>query len=144
MMMRENKEIARLFFEESWVKGNLEIVDKLTSSDFKAHYPIFPEPLDRDEFKSFVEAVHTGFPDLQLTITDTIAEADKVVICWTAKGTHKGQINLLNLPPTGRSVVYTGVEIFRLGEGKVVEGRAEEDTLGLLQQLGVLPALSSF
>jgi steroid delta-isomerase-like uncharacterized protein len=141
MVMLENKEIARQFFEETWIKGNLAIVDELTSPDFKAHYPIFPTPLDRDGFKAFLVDVHAGFPDLQLTITDTIAEADKVVICWIAKGTHKGQINLLNLPPTGRAVAYTGVEIFRLCEGKVVEGRAEEDTLGLLQQLGVLPTL---
>ncbi len=141
MVMQENKEIAKRFFAETWIKENLEIVDELTSPDFKAHYPIFPEPLDREGFKSFVEAVHTGFPDLQLIMTDTIAAADKVVICWIAKGTHKGQISLLNLPPTGRTVSYTGIEIFRLREGKIVEGRAEEDTLGLLQQLGVLPTL---
>jgi predicted ester cyclase len=117
------------------------MVDELTSPDFKAYYPIFPAPLDREGFKSFITDVHAGFPDLQLTITDTIAEADKVVICWAAKGTHKGQINLLNLPLTGRAISYTGIEIFRLSEGKVVEGHAEENTLGLLQQLGVIPTL---
>lgn len=137
----KNKEIAQRFFEETWIKGNLEIVDEFTSPDFKAYYPIFPEPLDCEGLKAFLVDVHAGFPDLQLTITDTIAEVDKVVICWIAKGTHKGHINLLNLPPTGRAVSYTGVEIYRLSEGKIVEGHAEEDTLGLLQQLGVLPTL---
>jgi steroid delta-isomerase-like uncharacterized protein len=140
--MLGNKEIARLFFEETWSKGNLAIVDELTRPDFKIHYAIFPEPLDREGFKLFVTDVHSGFPDLKLTITDTIAEADKVVICWTAKGTHQGHIKLLNLPPTGRAISYTGVEIYRLSEGEIVEGRAEEDALGLLQQLGLIPALS--
>ncbi|WP_416671176.1 ester cyclase [Egbenema bharatensis] len=141
MLMLGNKEIARLFFEETWSKGNLAIVDELTSPDFKIHYTIFPQPLDREGFKSFITDVHAGFPDLQLTITEMIAEADKVVICWAAKGTHQGLIHLLNLPPTGRAISYTGVEMYRLSDGKIVEGRTEEDALGLLQQLGVIPAL---
>jgi predicted ester cyclase len=141
MLMLDNKSIARSFFEETWSKGNLTIVDEMASPDFKIHYTIFPNPLDREGFKSFITDVRTGFPDLQLTITDAIAEADKVAICWLARGTNTGPIKLLNLPPTRRSISYTGVEIYRLSEGKVVEGRTEEDALGLLQQLGVIPAL---
>ena len=70
-----------------------------------------------------------------------IAEDDKVAISWTAKGTHRGEIKLLNLPATEKSVSWTGIIIYRIAEGKVVEERGEEDALGLLQQLGLIPKL---
>ena len=141
MSAQENKAIARTFCEETWGKGNLAAVDRFTSSDFKVDYPILPAPLDREGFKSWVADTHTGFPDLQFTITDAIAEEDKVVITWTAQGTHQGEIKQLNLPPTGKSVSWTGVIIYRIIAGKVVEERGEEDALGLLQQLGLIPTL---
>jgi predicted ester cyclase len=126
MSAQENKAIARAFCEETWGKGNLAIL---------------PAPLDREGFKSWVADTHTGFPDLQFTITDAIAEEDKVVIRWAAQGTHKGDIKLLHLPPTGKSVSWTGIIIYRLVAGKVVEERGEENALGLLQQLGLIPTL---
>jgi len=141
MSAQENKAIARAFCEETWGKGNLAAVDKFASSDFKVYYHLFPAPLDREGFKSWLVDTHAGFPDLQFTITDAIAEEDKVVITWTAQGTHQGEIKQLNLPPTGKSVSWTGVIIYRIIAGKVVEERGEEDALGLLQQLGLIPTL---
>ena len=70
-----------------------------------------------------------------------IAQEDKVAISWTAKGTHRGEIKLLNLPATEKSVSWTGIIIYRIAQGKVVEERGEEDALGLLQQLGLIPKL---
>jgi steroid delta-isomerase-like uncharacterized protein len=135
------KDIAQEFCEQTWGKGNLAVVDELASSDFKVYYPILSGTLDREGFKSWVADTHTGFPDLQFTITDAIAEGDKVAISWTAQGTHKGEIKLLNLPPTQKSVSWTGIIIYRIAEGKVVEERGEENALGLLQQLGLMPTL---
>jgi steroid delta-isomerase-like uncharacterized protein len=150
MSAQENKAIARAFCEETWGKGNLAAVDKFASSDFKVYYHLFPAPLDHEGFKAWLVDTHAGFPDLQFTITDAIcasqqrfaiAEEDKVVITWTAQGTHQGEIKQLNLPPTGKSVSWTGVIIYRIIAGKVVEERGEEDALGLLQQLGLIPTL---
>ncbi|ARV59316.1 hypothetical protein BZZ01_12385 [Nostocales cyanobacterium HT-58-2] len=140
MSAQQNKAIARQFCQQTWGKGNLAIVDELAHPDFKLYYPILSGTLDRESFKSWLVDTHTAFPDLQFTITDAIAEEDKVVISWTAQGTHKGQIKLLNLAPTQKSVSWTGIIIYRIAEGKVIEERGEEDALGFLQQLGLIPA----
>ena len=80
----------------------------------------------------------SAFPDLRLTIDDLIAEGDKVVARWTAQGTNTGE--LMDMPPTGKESKVTGISILRISRGKVVEQRANWDTMGMLQQLGVVPA----
>ncbi|GAA6624224.1 ester cyclase [Scytonema sp. NUACC26] len=139
MLTQQNKEIAREFCYQTWGKGNLAVVDELASSDFKVYYPILPETLDREGFKVWVADTHTGLPDLEFTITDAIAEGEKVAITWTARGTHKGEIKLLNLPPTFKSVSWGGISIYRIVEGKVIEEQGQEDVLGVFQQLGLIP-----
>ena len=80
-----------------------------------------------------------AFPDMHLTAEDMIAEADKVVQRLTARGTHQGE--LMDIPPTGRQITVTAIEIFRLAEGKIAEQWVALDNLGLLQQLGVIPPM---
>lgn len=139
MSVQENKAIAQQFCEQTWGKGNLAVLDELASSHFQAYYCIFPQALNRAAFKAWVEDIHTAFPDLDFKMTDVIAEGDKVVISWTAQGVNKGQIKFLNLPPTMKLIKWTGIIIYRLSEGKVVEERGEEDALGVMQQLGLIP-----
>lgn len=133
------KEIALRFFQQTWAKGNLAAVDQMASENFQVRYPILPKPLDAEEFKAWVMDTHTGFPDLQITVTDAIAEADKAVVAWRAQATHTGELKLLNLPPTGRSISFSGIVIYHIVAGKVVEERGEEDALGLLKHLGLIP-----
>ncbi len=80
----------------------------------------------------------TAFPDLHLTIEDEIAEGDKVVTRVTARGTHQG--SFMGIRPTGKRAVVTGIVIDRFANGKTVEAWNNLDDLGLLQQLGVIPA----
>jgi predicted ester cyclase len=79
----------------------------------------------------------TAFPDLHLTIEDLIAEGDKVVDRQTARGTHQG--TFMGIPPTGKQITVTAMNISRIVGGKIVEHWVELDTLGMLQQLGVVP-----
>jgi steroid delta-isomerase-like uncharacterized protein len=79
-----------------------------------------------------------AFPDLKITVEDQIAEGDKVVTRWTAEGTHDG--DLPGLPASGRSSTVTGIGIDRIEGGKIVEAWGNWDTLGMLQQLGAIPA----
>ena len=81
----------------------------------------------------------TAFPDLQFTIEDMIAEGDTVVVRYTTRGTHQG--NLWGIPPTGKQVSGTGMFIDRPVNGKAVEQWINGDDLGLLQQLGVIPSM---
>ena len=132
MSLSENKAIALKFCEQTWGNANLQAIDQLASPNFQVDYPILPQPLDSQSFKAWVADVHTGFPDLQFIIKEVIAEGEKVVISWIAKGNHTGKIKMLNLAPTGKFVSYTGIIIYRLSEGKIIEESGEEDALGLL------------
>ena len=90
-----------------------------------------------EQYKQLVTMYFSAFPDLHLTIEDQIAEGDKVVTRWTARGTHQGPF--MGIPPTGKRAVVTGIAIDRFANGKFVENWNNGDDLGLLQQLGVVP-----
>jgi predicted ester cyclase len=83
--------------------------------------------------------VSTTFPDLHFTIENMIAEGDFVAVRHTARGTHQG--NFRGIPPAGKQVIVTGVIIDRVANGKIIEEWGNQDWLGLLQQLGVIPAM---
>jgi steroid delta-isomerase-like uncharacterized protein len=134
---QNNATIARTFCEEVWGKGNLEALHQLTRPDFRIFYPIMTTPMDRDSYGGLMADVHTAFPDFRVTLNDIIAKGEKVVIAWTAEGTHTGHFELLNLPPTGNAIRYTGMVIYRIDDGYVAEGRGEEDIPTLLRQLRV-------
>ena len=85
----------------------------------------------------FFNMLFTAFPDLHGTIQDIIAEGDKVVDRMTCEGTHQGMF--MGVPPTGKSVKWSFIDINRIADGKVVEHWAEVDTMGILQQLGLVP-----
>jgi steroid delta-isomerase-like uncharacterized protein len=136
-MSEQNKAVLRRQFEEVWSRGNVALVDELFASDYLGHAP--PDEVDgREGMKRYVSTVRTEFPDLQFTVEDQIAEGDRVVTRWTASGTHKGQFQ--GIPPTGRQMTMTGITIFRIANGKLVEGWTNADILGMMQQLGVIPA----
>src|SRR5207248_5341565 len=80
----------------------------------------------------------SAFSDFQHTIEDQITEGDKVVTRVTASGVHTG--DFLGIPPTGKRVTMTGIDLYRIAGGKIAEEWAEPDVLGPLQQLGVIPA----
>lgn len=136
--VQRNKQIAQQFFIATWGQGNVEAVDHFTSPDFIVDYPVLPAPLERSGFKAWVADIHGAFPDLAMTINDVVAEGEKVVICWTAKGTNSGPIGFLNQPPTHKTVCFTGILLYRIVNGCIVEERGEDDVLGLFRQLGLL------
>ena len=88
--------------------------------------------------KQFIGMYLTAFPDLQFKIEDMIVEGDRVVARLTTSGTHKGAF--MGIPPTGKQTSVTAIDINRMAGGKSVEHWLEMDTMGLLQQLGVIPA----
>ena len=136
MSTAEHKEIVSRLVEEAFGQGNLDVVDELLAPDSVGH--AFPDELHGpEEVKRFVSAFRNGFPDLQFEVRDVIAEGDKVVARWVARGTHEGEFN--GIPPTGEQIRMTGITIERLEDGKVVEGWTNRDALGMLQQLGVVP-----
>ncbi len=136
-MSQENKALIRRAIEEVYNQGNLATIDELVASDFVMHAPSgdIPGPAGA---KQFVTMLREAFPDLHLTIEDQVADGDRVVTRWTSEGTHLGEFQ--GIPPTGKHGTMTGIDIDRVVDGKVVECWVNEDDLGLLQQLGVIPA----
>lgn len=83
-------------------------------------------------------AAVAAMPDLEITLDDLVAEADKVVLRYTLTGTHRGTA-FMGLPPTGRRIAVPGIAIFRLADGAIVEHWSVLDTMALVQQLGIIP-----
>jgi steroid delta-isomerase-like uncharacterized protein len=79
-----------------------------------------------------------GFPDLRFAIEDTVAEQDKVVICWTFSGTHKG--DFMGVPATDKKVSVDGITIHVLSKGIIMDSYVSLDMWGMMQQLGVITA----
>ena len=77
--------------------------------------------------------LRNAFPDIKYTVEDMFGEGNKLVARWSARGTHKG--DFMGIPPTGKQVYFTGIEIIRIEDGKAVEEWEELDRAGLMQQL---------
>ena len=138
MSTEENKVLARRFLEEVFSEGNLDAIDELFAPDWVDHDAARPEALHGSEgARQLVEGYRGAFPDLHITVEDQVAEGEKVVTRWTARGTHQGE--LLGIPPSGNQVTITGITIDRFSGGKMVESWDNYDALGMMQQIGAIP-----
>jgi steroid delta-isomerase-like uncharacterized protein len=136
--IEENKRLAARPHEEVFNQGNLDAADGIFSSDFAQYEPHLP-PLPRgpEGVKRLASMLRAAFPDLQLRLDETVAEGDNVVHHWTFQGTHQGEFN--GISATGRRVVISGIDIWRVRDGKLTENQQIVDNLSLLEQLGVVP-----
>ena len=137
MSTEDNKAHVHRGFEAVNQK-NLAVFDELLTPDVVFHNASATMQ-GLEAYKQFLSMYMTAFPDLHFTIEDMIAEGDTVVARFTTRGTHQG--NLMGIPPTGKQVSGTGMFIDRIVNGKGVEQWFHTDDLGLLQQLGVIPAM---
>lgn len=139
MSVPENKKIAERFMQV-WGNGSLDIIDELAAPSLVVLYPIFPRVIQSPAaFKQLMTMFRAAFPDAALKIEEVIGEGDKVVIRWNFSGTHSG--NLMKIPPTGKKVAWTGITIYTIINGKVTAEKGEEDFLGFLRQIGIVPGL---
>ncbi|MEO8285069.1 MAG: ester cyclase [Chloroflexota bacterium] len=139
MSTEANKATVRRWVEGGWNGGNLNLIDEMYTPDFMIHDPSAPNFQGGTEaFKGFIGGFRTALPDIHFTIEDMIATGDIVVWRWTARATSLGP--LMGIPPTGKRATVTGIVISRFDEnGKWAEDYINWDTLGLLQQIGVVP-----
>ncbi len=119
-------------------KGKLEVADELIADDFLEHNAPPDLPSGLAGFKQLLAMIVATFPDISVTVEDTIAEGDKVAARLTVSGTHRGPF--WGLPPTGRQVTWTGIDFVSFAGGKLAERWPERDFLGLVQQLGAILA----
>ena len=138
MSVEENKALSRQVIEEGFDKGNMALLNELVAGNLVNHDTPPGIPPGIEGLKQVVGMYRTAFPDLRTTINLQVAEGDKVVTHWTSQGTNKG--NLLGMPPTGKRATITGTTIDRIVGGKIVETWTTFDQVGMMQQLGVMPA----
>ena len=134
----ENKAIFRRYVEEVGNEGNFDLADQIFDR-YLAHQPD-GSVLERgpEDVKQFMGEFREAFPDFRSEIEDQIAEGDRVVTRWRMHGTHRGEFR--GIAPTGNALDITGIGIFRFSNGKVVESWDNFDQLGMMRQLGAIPA----
>jgi steroid delta-isomerase-like uncharacterized protein len=141
-MSDQNKALSRRNIEEIWNQRKLSVIDDLVAGNAVLHDPTVPggKVSGNQGYRDFAVIYLTAFPDIHFTIHDQVAEEDRVVTRWTGTGTHKGA--LMGIAPTGKRATVTGMTIDRYLNGKTVESWTNYDTLGMFQQLGVIPDLA--
>lgn len=139
MSTEANKAIVRRY-QEAYNSNNLHALNKIVASDFVSYSlaPGLPEGLQGGNLMH--QMTMAAMPDYRVSIDDLIAEGDRVVARFTMTGTHTGA-EFLGLPASGRKINVSGISIFHIANGQIAEHWANEDALGLLQQLGaIMPA----
>ena len=138
MSLEENKQIVRRY-QEIYNSNNLDALTEVVSEDLLTPRIMPGIPSGIEGAKASHQIMLTGFPDYQTIIDDMFAEGDKVAARITMSGTHTG--SFMGIPATGRRVEFTGMYIARIENGRIVEHWGEEDAVGLLTQLGVMPKI---
>ena len=139
MSTEDNKALIRRFYEEVFNKRNLAAINDFYAPDHIDHTLPPGLPVGPDGTKQAIAMTLSGFSDLRVTIEDMIAEGDKVVIRFTTHGTQQGTLG--GIPTTGKQVAVMTIEITRIAGGKIVEDWGLDDRLGMLQHLGLVPAM---
>jgi len=121
--------------------GDVEVISKtiddLVAPDVQIHMPLPVDAPGTQAFRQLWAMLLRGLPDLHLTIEDLLEEGDKVVMRASVTGTHQGQYR--GLPPTGNSITYEEIFIWRFASGRIAEMWGVVDVFSQMQQLGVIP-----
>jgi len=131
----QNKALARRVME-ALNKGDPNSIKELMAPEFVRYSP--STTIDIRSLEEFVEAIkmiHSGLPDIHISIEESYAEGDRVISRYTMRGTHQGEF--VGIPATGNKIETSGILIFRIENGKVVEMREEFDSLGFLRKFGL-------
>jgi steroid delta-isomerase-like uncharacterized protein len=133
-----NKAVIGRFVEEVINQGRLEVADEIVAVDFVELDPLPGQRQGREGLKEVLGGMLAAFPDMHWVVEEMVAEGEKVVTRFTWTGTHRG--TFLGIPATGKGVSVKGVVIDRLVGGLMTDSRILMDTMGMMQQLGVVPA----
>jgi len=139
MSTEDNKAVVRRFYEEVMNQKKRAVLDEVFDLNVVDHFAPPGTPGGLEGARQTLGMFLSAFPDLHFTVEDMIAEGDRVVARVTMSGTQQGPF--MGIPPTSKHVTVTGIDINRFVGGKSVEHWVEMDRLGLMQQLGVIPAL---
>ena len=140
-----NKATVSRFVDDVIGTGDAEVIsktiDELVEPDVRIHMPMPIQATGAQALKQVWAMLLRGLPDVHVTVEDLIAEGDKVVNRNTVTGTHRGEY--MGLPPTGKSITYNEIFIFRFANARIAEMWGVVDVFSQMKQLGVIPAQRS-
>ena len=132
---QQNMNTVKKLYEEVYSKGNLAILPECCANNCKLHDAAAPNIKGGlNEIKEREMIYKTAFPNKQVKIEDILTAGDKVIVRWTCKGTHKG--DLQGIPATNKNFQIWGISIYKVENGKITEMWQSWDRLGLLEQIG--------
>ena len=141
MSIEENKELVREFFKDAnATKGDASKIPAFISKFFSYEAVLHQTmgDMNREQYQQYLQMMASAFPDSEFTLADVVAEGDKVAYRASWSGTQKGEIQ--GIPPTGKRITITSVGVWRIADGKLTEVWSFTDTLGMMQQLGLIPS----
>lgn len=135
-----NKALIRRWYHQMWDAGQLELANELVAPSFVSHQLHNPAHLPRgpEGARQVVKLYRHALPDMHHTIEEQLLDGNKVVTRWTMRGTHKG--DLFGIPATGKRAMVSGISIEQIVNGQITESWFDLDLLGLMQQIGAVPA----
>ena len=117
-----------------------KLSEELISPDAIFYVPGQPEPMRGPVgYLTIIKMMRSGFPDIQWSLKDIVAESDKVAAHFIMRGTHQG--SFFGIPPTQKAIVVQAMNFYHLSDGQIVEEHGQPDFLGLLQQIGAMPTI---
>ena len=139
--MTDNVAIVSRIWNEVWNRGELDACDEILAADYVGIIPGQPEPIRGPEaFKQMVGAYRAGFPDVHLRVDDVFSTGDRVAVRWVSRGTNTGA--MMGMPPTGRPIEIMGISLFQVIDGKVAREWEGFDTMAMMRQLDLVPAVA--
>jgi steroid delta-isomerase-like uncharacterized protein len=134
----EKNKLVMKRFVEFINTASEQLAGELISPDAIFYVPGQPEPMRGPTgYLAIIGMMRGGFPDIQWTLEDIVAEGDKVAARFTMRGTHQG--NFFGVPPSGKPIKVQAMNFYRLTNGQITEEHGQPDMLGLLRQIGAVP-----
>ena len=133
MSADQNKSIIRNLYEEILNKGQWELLEPIIAEDYIG----VGDQKGPLAFAATVQGLRQGFPDIQWTVEDLVAEGDKVTVRWSWKGMHSN--TFMGIPPTNKLLNNHAIAIYQLRDNQIIHAWLESDRLGFLQQVGMIP-----
>ena len=130
-----NKALVRRLYEDVFNGRRLDAIDEICDVNFVDHSPLPGQAPGRQGLKDALGLYMRAFPDIRITVEELIGERDLVAARFTGQGTHRGE--LFGTPPTGRTIVFNGIDVIRCRDGKAVEVWHQGDDMIGLMQLGI-------
>lgn len=138
MSSEANKVVVRRVFDEILNGDNRSIIDEVYAADVITHDPFMGTVTGIDAFKQLLATFDTAFPGHRVIVHHILAEGNLVAVVHTHTAKHTGQF--MHLAPTGRDITVNGIEVFRMAGGKIAEFWRHDDDIGMMMQLGAIPA----